>query len=129
VCTPHRRVPLAEEGDGGEDGERGEVAVDAEDDLVHAGVQDGLGEDVVAAEGELDEDHPGVRPPCRDGAEVWRAPLEQRPLPLVALISHLQFPPLHVCTHTFDLTKKKIPRVAVAPSWESGATNKKLKDS
>ena len=56
-------VPLAEEGDGGEDGERDEVAVDAEDDLVHAHVEDGLGEDMVAAVGDHDEDHPGVRPP------------------------------------------------------------------
>ena len=82
-------VPLAEEGDGGEDGERDEVAVDAEDDLVHARVQDGLGEDVVAAEGELDEDNPGVRPPCRVGAQLPREPLEQSRLPLVALVSHL----------------------------------------
>ena len=62
-------APLAEEGDGGEDGEREEVAVDAEDDLVHAHVEDGLGEDLVTAVGELDEDHPGVRPP---GALVVR---------------------------------------------------------
>jgi hypothetical protein len=37
------QVPLADEGDGGEDGERHEVAVDAEDHLVHARAQDGLG--------------------------------------------------------------------------------------
>ena len=46
-------APLAEEGDGGEDGEREQVTVDAEDHLAHAGVEeDGLGDqDVVAAAG------------------------------------------------------------------------------
>ena len=45
--------PFAEEGDGGEDGEREQVTVDAEDHLAHAGVEeDGLGDqDVVAAAG------------------------------------------------------------------------------
>lgn len=57
------RGPLAKEGDGREERERDEVAVDAEDDLVHADVEDGLGEDVVAAVGDLDEGHPDVRPP------------------------------------------------------------------
>ena len=76
--TRRRRsgAPLAEEGDGGEDGEREEVAVDAEDDLVHAHVEDGLGEDLVTAVGELDEDHPGVRPP---GALVVRQQGTQPP--------------------------------------------------
>jgi len=71
-----RGAPLAEEGDGGEDGAREQVAVDAEDDLVHAHVEDGLGEDLVTDVGELDEDHPGVRPP---GALVVRQQGTQPP--------------------------------------------------
>ena len=88
-------APLAEEGDGGEDGEREEVAVDAEDDLVHAHVEDGLGEDLVTAVGELDEDHPGVRPP---GALVVRRQGAQKPRPEqrrrrpVSLLPHLRSP-------------------------------------
>ena len=95
--------PLAQEGDGGEERERDEVAVDAEDDLVHADVEDGLGEDVVAAVGDLDEGHPDVRPPrlvarpqqmpaAADGPHRRGPPLQQRrlaALPAGAGILHL----------------------------------------
>lgn len=76
---------LAEEGGGGEEGEGDEVAVDAEDDLVHADVEDGLGEDVVAAVGELGERHGGVRAP--------RLVRPQQP-PAPAHAPHRRRPPL-----------------------------------
>jgi hypothetical protein len=84
VLAGRGSAPLAEEGDGGDDEEREEVAVDAEDDLVHAHVEDGLGEDVVTAVGEHDEDHPGVRPPPLAHAPWRRGSLERRRSPVVS---------------------------------------------
>ena len=98
-----RGAPLAEEGDGGEDGEREQVTVDAEDHMVDADVEDGLGDqDVVAAVGEHDQDHPAVRPPRRAARHTQqppadhappaprrRAPLEQRRHRPIAAGSHL----------------------------------------
>lgn len=57
-----KKPAVLEEGKGAEDGDGDEITVDAKDHLVHADVEHGLGEDVVAAVGHLHQRHAQVRP-------------------------------------------------------------------
>lgn len=60
VCVEYE--PFGEVGEGGEDGEGEEVAVDAEDNLADADVEGDLGDDMVAGIEDLDQHHGRVRP-------------------------------------------------------------------
>lgn len=56
-------IAVVEEGDRSEDGEREEVAIDAEGELVDADIERDLGDDVVSGVYELDQHHRRVSPP------------------------------------------------------------------